>query len=254
MINNTTFKSFFKFLKNPDYLLSPQKTTTKKIIILLKFYLLSILFLWIARGIDFVFITLKLYGTHNYNLIKYQSFISSDSYKLLALVILISTPIFEEITYRLFLKKFNLIHFLISISLLIGSFIYLVLKNNLWYPQIPYAFGFMPLVYLIMFCIPILFLSHFIVNKIGVHKLEAKWNSNFSILFYAISIVFSIYHLPSLDLSLSHYLFLPILLLPFFIYAIILGFIRIRLGIIYAIILHYIFLIPTFISFLTKNI
>jgi len=224
MNDNTTLKSFLNFIKNPDYLSSPKKVISKKFLILIKFYLLSILLLWIARGIDFVFINFKLYGTYNYKLIKYQSSIDSSSYSLLFVIILISTPIFEEITFRLFLKKFNLTYFLISVSLLIGSSVYLVLKNNLWYPKISYAYAFMPLIYLIIFFIPVLFLVYFIIKKIGDTKLETKWNSSFPILFYVFSILFSIYHLPTLNLNLSHYLFLPIILIPFFIYAIILGF------------------------------
>lgn len=252
MSDNNTFISFFHFIRSPDYLSSPKKPISKKFLILFKFYLLSILLLWIARGIDFIFISLKLYDPYNYSIVKYQSSIDSSSYSFLILIVLIITPIFEEITFRLFLKKFNLVYFSISVSLLIGSFVYLVFKNSLWYPHVSYAYVFMPFVYLIAFFIPVLFVVYSIMKR--TDKIETNWNSNFPILFYVLTILFSIYHLPTLNLNVSHYLFLPITLMPFIIYAIILGFIRIRLGIVYSVILHYIYLIPSFISFLSKNV
>lgn len=78
------------------------------------------------------------------------------------------------------------------------------------------------------------------LNKDTIYiKVKSMWEDYYPFIFYTSAVGFAYLHLPNFgEIDLEKLLFSPIIVLPFFVYAIIFGFVRVRFGLKWAIILH----------------
>ena len=66
------------------------------------------------------------------------------------------------------------------------------------------------------------------------------WNKNTDLIIYSVAILFAFMHVMNLKFETRDLIFMPIVLLPLFVYGLSFAYLRIRLGIIYSIALHFI--------------
>jgi hypothetical protein len=78
------------------------------------------------------------------------------------------------------------------------------------------------------------------------------WDKSYAIIFHTVTLAFALIHIPTLEMDKANYLYLPILIIPFYILGVSFGYIRNRLGVIYAILLHFIFNAPVIVITLLK--
>jgi len=252
-------KDIFLFLKNPDFNPYPNLSIKDKIVILLKILILTYFALFITNILTNILKDLNIISDVSSKILKITNHqnVRNSNYRIYFIFFIIfSTPLFEEFTFRLFLKKFKLKYFIFSISLLLGLYISSFFERYFWTPK-----SFFPLLLIGKFYIIIISA----IIGLGLYtlrdkivKLEKFWNNNSRLIFYIVAILFSIIHITSIQFDNSDWIYMPIILLPYFIYGISFGYIRIKLGLIYSITLHFLILcihfgLPILITALKAN-
>lgn len=240
------FKNYISFSKNPDFT-EEQLSSVDKLKKLIKLYLITLLFLVLANLINKILIKIGVYQDFTQSINKLPQLTNkgfSISYLLIALV---CAPVLEEFTFRLLLTKYNKKFIIISISMMFGFISYRLFYNHLWHSESIILFNFIPYLYPILFAVPIFFILNFIK-----FNLENIWHKHYPIIFYFVVVLFAALHITTLNINSEHYLYIPIIILPFIIYGISLGYARIRYGIIYSILLHFILNAPGIIKLLIQ--
>ncbi len=146
-----------------------------------------------------------------------------DNIKILLIAVVVA-PVIEEIVYRYPLKSPFL-----SLLFCILSFGYLL-------------YDFMNLNYTLSILIPIWLGASAIVCSILFHFFRSIWmnifNQHFGFIFYLVVCMFAFMHVYNFNLEPSSWYLAPLLVLPQFILALLLGYIRIRNGIWASIYIH----------------
>ncbi len=232
-------KDLFEFLKEPNYISFKELTISDKLLILFKVFILSYIGLYVVSVPSAI---LEYFGIFQGFEMKtnriYESIIKNISdYKLYFLfMVIIIYPILEELTFRLSLTKFHINSIKISFSVFSGMIIYFLIGKYLWMPQEYYLFFLMTLFY--MFLLSVIIYIPLYLNKIEFLKIENYWNKKPKIIFYAIAILFASLHIFNISIRLKDLIYLPLVLLPFFVFSLTFGYLRIRLGLLYSIALH----------------
>lgn len=229
------------FLKQPDYEIMPDQAVKSKLLILFKVLVLTYLGIIIVSIPLNILQKLEIVGetiqktTLVYEVIKVD-FVSYRPYFLLAVVLI--GPITEELSFRLALGKYDSKLLSISISIFAGILFGDYLSQFLWVSNSYIA-------YLLIYCIYILLITgtlFFIVRmeffKRNLDRIKTGWNAKPGLVFYIVAALFAIVHINNLEFRTNDLIFLPLILLPFFIYGLSLGYIRIRLGMKYSILFH----------------
>ncbi len=232
-------EDFLMFLKKPDYLSLNELTISEKLIILFKVFILTYIGLLIfSIPTEFLKELGVIDGFDMKTNITYESLkLNHSDFKpyFLFMVILI-LPILEEFSFRLSLMKFQVNFFKISLSLLSGLIIYSFIGNNLWMPKEYYLWDLTGIFYMLLMSLIVYALL--LLNKNKLLKLEKFWNEKPKIIFYIIASFFALLHILNLNIASNQLLYLPILILPFFVFGLTFGYLRIRLGILFSILLH----------------
>lgn len=211
----THWKDFFIFLRSPDDR-DAHLSTKDKIWLFINLFILQFLLI-IPEGV-------LLTQTHlmpSHTLAKDNKSFFKD------LGLSVFAGVFEEVVYRLNLIKFKVIYLVISLTGLIFTLIKKIsFHNMLLDPK-----GLLLSALIAFACFPILY---FVVRKFE-KILSDIWEKHFGYVFYVSSFLFALSHFfnsPTLELS-----YLPSTITQLTT-ALILGFIRIRSGLLAAIILH----------------
>lgn len=252
-------RDLFMFLKSPDYNKFEDISTKEKMIVLLKCLILTDIALVIAGLLSSILkevgliSDIQMKSTIIFNTIKLNQ-LSYKPYFILSIIFFI--PLIEELAYRLFLAKFRINYFIISISVLLGANIFHFSGNIFWIPKTYLLFSVAGYIYIILISAVIGGGLYLLRNQLM--RLEGFWNQKMCLIFYATAILFSVNHLFNLKYENSDLFFMPIILLPFFLYGLSFGYLRIRLGILYSMALHFISLslifgLPELISLIKAN-
>ena len=230
-------KSFFNLVLKPDTH-RIKTTTSNRLLLTLRFYFLTLLFLFIST---IPLSILEQFGlvTNPKQLDAIPDFFDNPSDIFLASILIpVIAGVLEEAQFRLVLHKYNKKYFNVFVSLF-ASYSIIKLFGRYFLTYTEFYSGFLlqsTLVYLI-FALPI----YFSLTQSNVHSswFEKRWDVAYKYLFYALALLFAIAHLPTIDLSLEHLLVWPLVILPFFIYALAFSYVRIRIGFQYAVLLHF---------------
>lgn len=230
-------KSFFKLVLRPDTH-RIRTTTLNRFLLTLRFYFLTFLFLIVS---SLPLLILEAFGLitrpKQFDVIP-GSFDNSSDIFLASLLIPIIAGVFEEAQFRLVLYKFNKKYFDIFMSLFISYLITRLFGQNfLTRPEFYSGFLLQSAVVYLIFALPV----YFSLTKSNAHSswFEKNWSVVYKHLFYSLAFLFAIAHLPTIDLTVEHLMFWPFVILPFFIYALIFSYLRIRIGFQYAVLLHF---------------
>lgn len=229
--------SFFRLIKSPDT--HRIRTTTKnRFLLTLRFYFISMLLLFIAAIPAIILEQLGVYTIpKQFDVI--PAFFNDPSDRTLGLILIsVIAGVLEETQFRLVLHKFNKRYFDIFVSLFAGYLVTKVFgKYFLVYTDSYSNFLIQSaLIYLILAAPIYLTLSR---TKTHSKWFEQNWKTAYKGLFYGLAFLFAFVHLPTMDLMPEHFIFLPLTILTFFVYALIFSYVRIRIGFQYAVLLHF---------------
>jgi membrane protease YdiL (CAAX protease family) len=236
-------RDIFLFLKSPDYRRFNDLSTKEKITILIKVLILTHIALFL---VNIPILLLEKLDVISKIPMKTDFFLNSIEAKnvnykpYFILATIFTVPFWEEISFRLFLTKFHLNYFIISVSIILGMFIYFFLVDIFWIPKSYLLMSIMGSVYILIISSLIGGAIYFFRNKIK--KIEEFWNKNTGLIIYSVATLFAIGHINNLKLENRDLVFLPLVLFPFLVYGLSFGYLRVRLGIIYSIAQHFIFL------------
>lgn len=243
MKRTSTRQDLFKFLKKPSFNKLQNITVKTKISIVFKILILTYIGLIIANLPFHILKELNFIGenTNKINVFMNTMRESGSNYKLYFIFTsVLLVPLFEETACRLFLTKFKLKYFIISVSLIFGLLIFYFVDFLLWKPKSYLLFSVSKYIYILVISGFIGFILWIIRNKLT--EIKKFWNSNIGFIFYASAILFAVLHFMSTNFNKANLLFAPIILLPFVVYGIAFGYVRIRLGFVYSIGLHFVIL------------
>lgn len=236
-------RDIYLFLKSPDYGRFNDLTTKEKIIILIKVLILTHIALFIVNipillleKLD-VISKIPMKTDLILNAIQTKN-INYKPYFIFSIIFLV--PLLEEISYRLFSTKFRVNYFIISVSIILGMFIKYFLGNIFWIPKSYLLLSIMGYIYI--FIISALIGVALCLFRTKIIRIEEFWNRNTGLIIYSIAILFAIGHIINLKFDNHDLVFMPLILLPFLVYGLSFGYLRVRIGIIYSIALHFIFL------------
>lgn len=158
------------------------------------------------------------------------------SFLKLVLFGLLLAPIFEELVFRLSLV-YSKINLSISASLANTAIITTLLDIRLLT-----VFG--GILFFISFCFAFIFLNN---HKSAHLQLEKLWKNNFAAVFYGSAFLFSLFHITNYEISgVSSFLIALLFSVPQLIGALFLGYVRIRLGFLWAVLMHIFFNVVPF--------
>jgi hypothetical protein len=149
--------------------------------------------------------------------------------------------VYEEYANRLMVSKFRLRFVCVSLSLILASIFYQLFWEKLD-GLIPIPMPFSHYTYMCLLSILLYFPTYF--GLLIFRKIEKMWNNNFGLIYYLSALIFAIMHFSFLSHQPSEYIHIPIMVLPQFILGLCLGYIRVRYGLPYAIIIHFINNLP----------
>jgi membrane protease YdiL (CAAX protease family) len=162
------------------------------------------------------------------------------------LITIIIAPIREELTYRLGLK-FSIYNFSFALSFLLVILLYwtqvLFIKptSDFYYivQAITMPFDHIDYLALIVLVLILGFIISMILKKFfNEEKMKNLFSRRFTYIFYFFAIIFALSHLTNFENLGQIWFIIPILLLPQIVGALILGYIRMRWGLKYAILSH----------------
>ena len=211
-------KDFYRFLcsPEPDYKENtPESTGT-----VISLFLIIFLFEIIVAGLLFTLIGMESHDHKMDELMKNMAF-----YQIFILAVIMA-PVVEELIFRYYINKVWLCLALIPL-LLSGTSVYLFLTH----PS--------PVVYIISAIL--IFVSLLFIGSMFREPVLLWWKSGFRAyypyIFYLSATAFAFVHIFNFDESMSWY-FTPILVFPQFVIGLYLGYLRIRNGLIYSILIH----------------
>lgn len=245
-LKNNTIRHFINFLKVPDFSEIKEITFKDKFTIIFKVFLITLLGLFIVNVINSLVFELVNAKKATHVVEKITKSTRNDDLRVLYLSLLfILMPILEEFIFRYPLGIFKRRKVMISLSLLSGLYLN-KLFSSYWYSQLIITYPLMTYINISIIAIVIYLILKVLFRLFRFNlNLEKIWTDRFSFIFYFFALCFMLNHLGSVSIP-NRYL-APLVLLPYLIMSMSLGYIRIKLGIIYSIMLHYLFNIPSII-------
>jgi hypothetical protein len=236
-------RDIFLFLINPDYNGFNDLSTGNKIKVLIKVLILTYIVLFIVNTpvllLKKMDIISKIPMKSDLLLNSFQAnSINCKPYLIFSFLFFV--PLLEEMSFRLFQTRFRANYFIISVSIILGMIIDHFLGNIYWNPKSCLLYSIMGFVYILI--ISALIGAMLFLFRTKINRIEDFWNKNAGLIIYCIAIVFAIAHMNNLKFENRDIVFMPLILLPFLVWGLSFGYLRVRLGIIYSIALHFIFL------------
>jgi hypothetical protein len=234
-------RDLFLFLRQPDYETMQDLTVKSKFLILFKLFILTYLGLIIVSIPLAILQKTEIMGEVTqktqfiYETIKID-FAGFRPYFLVSVILIV--PILEELSFRLALDNYNNKFLVISVSVFLGMFLGDYLSQSLWLPNSYLAYFLIYYIYIVL-ASGVLYLiirTDFVKRKFD--RIKTVWNTKPGLIFYLIAVFFAILHINNLEIKTNDLIFIPLIILPFFVGGLSLGYLRVRLGIKYSIILH----------------
>lgn len=208
-------EDFLRFIKSPKLSTNYYNKPIDKLFVLLIGFFFSMLGLYLAALLNKSLIVFGFEDISNYRQVSYD--FNLQNFFIVVLV----APILEELCFRLPLKPTRLIYAPVSLALL--SFFFL----NFFFDA--YLNNYL------IFTISCFVLVLFFLVRVFITKYIKK---NYKMVFYTSALLFAILHLKSLNDFLDYFFLIPLLLLPYFVYALSFSYVRMKAGLHISILLH----------------
>lgn len=209
------WRDFFSFLKNPCYFYNPANLA-EKIWVSVSIFILMILFALII--VVFVFVL------PHFNP---ETRIQNIETLKTSLIVAIFAGVFEELVYRLPLVKFNTTYLSFSFS----GLVFIAVKKIWFHTMLLETGGLLPSICIALTSLPFFYL----LIKKNEPAFNQFWEKHFPFIFYCSAVLFAVSHffngraleLINLKANITH-----------FVTALFLGYLRIRTGLIFAMLIH----------------
>lgn len=208
-------EDFFNFIKNPQINTLFYNKPIKKNFVFFIGFIFCLISVFTVGLLKRFFVYFEILETNESIRVDYAITIFNF------LIVVIIAPVVEELGFRLILKPIN--KFYISISFSILSFLSIKFLFNQWLSS-----NTILIISLFLFIL-VTYYSQFLL------KLVIKY---YHFVFYMLAILFSILHIKSLDFAAKNLFSLPILVLPYFFYALSFSYVRMKAGILWSVFLH----------------
>lgn len=245
-MKHNTLDNLFLFLKKPYNQVETEETSSLyKTKVLLRVFILIFLALLLYNLFLAIVIELSDFSgpTH---FLEYSIKDNTGSTSKIALFLfVILTPILEEFIFRYPLSSLSCNKLSASFALFSSLKITNYFGSILWHPN--NSIFAIASYYIYLICIS--FLLFYLFKVILFYTLKNDiirkfWNRKFGLIFYTSAILFACAHNGALNLTKSAFYTYLLFLFPYFMMGISLGYIRIKLNLSYAIVLHYLLTIP----------
>ena len=234
-------QDLFLFLKQPDYKTMEELTVKSKLLVLFKIYLITYLGLIIVSLPLIILQNLEIVGevTQKTQFIYETIKIDLPSYRPYFLIsVILIVPILEELSFRFALDNYNNKFLAISVSIFLGMFLGDYLSKLLWLPNSYLAYFLTYYIYIVLASGVVYLILRIDFFKRNFDKIKIVWNSKPGLIFYLIAAFFALLHIINLEINTYDLIFFPLIILPYFVGGLSLGYLRVRLGIKYSIIFH----------------
>ena len=217
-----TFKDFIQFLKRPQ-LPGEDSVETAPLLVFLHLLGLSLL---LSTGVLMILGALREAGFVPELPHAMDDVMKEFSFGIVFLLAVIVMPALEELTFRLWLM-YSPLYFIVSVWL-----IAMFLSTSFLQVELPFA-GYTVLG--VAALITILMLTFRDATEDGLVRLYTNY---YGWLFYGAAALFGVVHLVNFDVDARILLMAPLLVLPQLLLGMVLGYLRLRLGLVWAIALH----------------
>ena len=231
-------RSYFQFLKNPKPHASDRNSTQQKIIAIVVLLVVTYGLILLVRLLNEVFVTLHFYKAVEHttfrrlaSLVAKEKWLASD-WKTISFIILSAVgmgPFVEEVIFRLFLR-YHPYYLVASVGLQLLFYLNLLNVPN-DHPLLIAAVG---LLTALGGTVILLLIRHPPYQV----RLAQWWHQHFAFVYYYSAVAFGFVHYAVYGLPGSAVWFAPVILAPIILLGLLLGFIRVRYGIWYAILTH----------------
>jgi len=244
MANLSIWKDLLAFIKNPDFNAFDSLSVKHRLIVIFKISIFTYISLRISSIPYSIFVNSNLIPPLQDNYLLELASISKsqpEAAKFYKIMTVLLSPVLIGMMFFNSQTKFNLRQIKISISLILA-----VLPINLtnkfpWYNSTFIISNLLVHAYIIFAGTVFYILLTPISPKLS--KLENVWNSKFKHSFYLISLLFALMEIPRYLNASNSAISIILGLLPVFVYGIMFGYTRIRLGLVNSIVLYSIFLL-----------
>lgn len=158
---------------------------------------------------------------------------------------IICIPFIEEYTYRLFLSSYKKSFFIVSIALILGTLItWLLMYKNVIIPLfvLPFHLNSIWVIVITQFSKVLIAFSFWcFLRRVKLNQIEGVFRRKFGIFIYLSASIFALMHSWGLGLQWDNMLTTIVILMPLFILGLFLTYVRIRLGLLYGVLLHSLF-------------
>lgn len=231
-------RSLFHFIASPD----THRINTgvkNRLLLTLRIYLLTTLLVLVVFTTHFL-----MAGWWGISLPKHTQTLPDASYGMtdlyqFVLLLPVLAGVLEELMFRLPLTAYNKKYIDISLACLVSfAFIFSQVRYSrallfetasgalVFYSLLPVALG------------TVLYYN-FRRSSFHTRNWEQNWPAVFPKLFYISAVLFSVLHLPNYEWELAQLPLIPVILLPYLIYAFAFSYVRVRIGFWYAVGLHF---------------
>jgi hypothetical protein len=217
---------YFAYLKNPVYLKNEKVLWSSFFKLFIIVFLLSLPLSIVSNGLMYL---LHLQGLPHY-------FRKLGDLKLWEAIFFI--PIIEETLFRLLLKPTfkNIVYFLVILSI---PFVANLLRGKYYHALFFVPFLIVPLA--------------FLLKRSYLKWVQKYFLKHFTLFFYLSYLIFGLLHITNLSpFSYMILLLAPLLVLPQLFAGTVLGFVRMKYGMVYSVLFHFLMNFPFLIGFLRK--
>lgn len=243
-------RDLYSFLGNPTITVESRRPI-EKISLIFQLYISTIILVFIVGLLNALLVLIGVFENPSHVIDRWLDSNPESHYLIITLIVLPLVILLEESSFRLLLTSYKRSYLLISISLCLSTLSFILLDDILWQFDDPIFLLFRPIIYTVSFSIFYYFIVRFVLS---IHELiKPRWAASFKYVYYSSAILFTAYHIPSLQLDSRHLLLLPVVLSPYFIYGLILGYVRLKLGFAWSVLLHFLINLPVIYSILRMN-
>jgi len=226
----------FNFINEIFRFVGTAKATDKEIVFKDRVIILFKAFLLVFA---FSFLINLLFRNNSHSIS--ESLVCLNNNKLAIILLLLLTPLHEEVMFRLFLTKFHAKYFIVSFSFILSFFAKILAEDLLYHNNLLCGILWDYSYYIIFAAFFYIILTAF---KKSINKLEQTWNRYFVVFFYISSILFMLIHFNA-EFYANYGILGIIKLLPIFMVGFFSGFIRINIGFSYSVFFHIIINTPS---------
>lgn len=213
--------AFYEYLKHPRVDLSPNTSVFESI--------QNVVFLFIVVFVAEIVLLFPLLGFLGVNEMDHamESIMETMSSWSVVLLAVVAAPLIEEVIFRYPLKNKWLLEVLIMAFLAVAATLFF---NNVL------TIGWIGVI--LVLSLRLMWVLGPLKDLLKVSNASSSFDRNFPTYFYGVAVFFAFVHIFNFNLDASDWYLTPILVMPQFVLGLLLGYVRMKYGTLYSILVH----------------